>query len=94
MADRWPTRTSVDYNCEVANPACQTILGYPPVAVHLVGEQFVAGSSLWTGFLSEREDSAVAFSVLNVWNAVAILDNVSQYVWRLAATVIREPGIR
>ena len=29
--------TSPDYNCEVANPACQTTLGYPPVAVHLVG---------------------------------------------------------
>ena len=26
-----------DYNCEVANPACQTTLGYPPVAVRLVG---------------------------------------------------------
>ena len=23
MADRWPTRTSPDYNCEVANPACR-----------------------------------------------------------------------
>ena len=22
VADRWPTRTSPDYNCEVANPAC------------------------------------------------------------------------
>ena len=32
-----PTRTSPDYNCEVANPACQTTLGYPPVAVRLVG---------------------------------------------------------
>ena len=28
---------SLDYNCEVANPACQTTLGYPPVAVRLVG---------------------------------------------------------
>ena len=37
VADRWPTRTSPDYNCEVANPACQTTLGYPPVAVRLVG---------------------------------------------------------
>ena len=27
----------VDYNCEAANPACQTTLGYPPVAVRLVG---------------------------------------------------------
>ena len=36
VADRWPTRTSPDYNCEVANPACQTTLEYPPVAVHLV----------------------------------------------------------
>ena len=26
-----------DYNCEVANPACQTTLVYPPVAVRLVG---------------------------------------------------------
>ena len=32
-----PTRTSPDYNCEVANPACQTTLGYPPVAVRLGG---------------------------------------------------------
>ena len=23
MADRWPTRTSQDYNCEVTNPACR-----------------------------------------------------------------------
>ena len=23
VADRWPTRTSPDYNCEVANPACR-----------------------------------------------------------------------
>ena len=30
-------RTSPGYNCEVANPACQTTLGYPPVAVRLVG---------------------------------------------------------
>ena len=30
-------RTSPDYNCEVANPACQTTLGYPPLAVRLVG---------------------------------------------------------
>ena len=37
VADRWPTRTSPGYNCEVANPACQTTLGYPPVAVRLVG---------------------------------------------------------
>ena len=37
VADRWPSRTSPDYNCEVANPACQTTLGYPPVAVRLVG---------------------------------------------------------
>ena len=37
VADRWLTRTSPDYNCEVANPACQTTLGYPPVAVRLVG---------------------------------------------------------
>ena len=29
--------TSPDYNCEVANPAGQTTLGYPPVAVRLVG---------------------------------------------------------
>ena len=31
------TRTSPDYNCEAANPACQMTLGYPPVAVRLVG---------------------------------------------------------
>ena len=37
VADRWPSRTSPDYICEVANPAGQTILGYPPVAVRLVG---------------------------------------------------------
>ena len=37
VADRWPSRTSPDYNCEVANPSCQTTLGYPPVAVRLVG---------------------------------------------------------
>ena len=37
VADRWPSRTSPDYNCEVANPACPTTLGYPPVAVRLVG---------------------------------------------------------
>ena len=38
-ADRWPTRTSPDYNCEVTNPACRrkTTLGYPPVAARLVG---------------------------------------------------------
>ena len=23
VADRWPTHTSLDYNCEVANPACR-----------------------------------------------------------------------
>ena len=41
VADRWPTRTSPDYNCEVANPACRqkTTLGYPPVAVRLVGDR-------------------------------------------------------
>ena len=27
VEDRWPSRTSSDYNCEVANPACQTTLG-------------------------------------------------------------------
>ena len=39
VADRWFTRTSPGYNCKVANPACRkkTTLGYPPVAVHLVG---------------------------------------------------------
>ena len=37
VADRRPSRTSPGYNCEVANPACQTTLGYPPVAVRLVG---------------------------------------------------------
>ena len=37
VVDRWPSRTSPGYNCEVANPACQTTLGYPSVAVHLVG---------------------------------------------------------
>ena len=26
VADRWPTRTSPDYNCEVANPACPMTL--------------------------------------------------------------------
>ena len=36
VADMWPSRTSPDYNCEVANPACQTTLGYPPMAVRLV----------------------------------------------------------
>ena len=38
MADRWPTHTSPDYNCEVAIPACRkkTTLGYPPVAVALL----------------------------------------------------------
>ena len=37
VADRWPTRTSPDYNFEVANPAGQTTLEYPPVALCLVG---------------------------------------------------------
>ena len=37
VADRRPSRTSPGYNCEVANPAYQTTLGYPPVAVRLVG---------------------------------------------------------
>ena len=37
VADRLPSRTSPSYNYEVANPACQTTLGYPPVGVHLVG---------------------------------------------------------
>ena len=37
VADRWPTRTLPGANCEVANPACQTTLGYPPVAVSLFG---------------------------------------------------------
>ena len=37
VADWWPSRTSPGYNCEVANPACQTTLGYPPVAVRPVG---------------------------------------------------------
>ena len=39
VADRWPTRISPGYNCEVANPACRkkATLGYPPVAVRLVG---------------------------------------------------------
>ena len=37
VADRWPSRTLPDCNCEVANPACQKTLGYPPVAVRLVG---------------------------------------------------------
>ena len=39
VADRWPTRTSPGYNCESANPACRkkATLGYPPVAVRLVG---------------------------------------------------------
>ena len=37
VADRWPSRASPGYNCEVANPAGQMTLGYPPVAVHLAG---------------------------------------------------------
>ena len=37
VADRWPTRTSPDYNCKVVNPAWQTTLKYPPGAVRLVG---------------------------------------------------------
>ena len=38
VADRWPNRTSPGYNCEVANRACQTTLGYLRVAVRLVGD--------------------------------------------------------
>ena len=41
-----PTRTSPDYDCEVANPACQTTLGYPPVAVLLVGGGATSHSKL------------------------------------------------
>ena len=37
VAERWPSHTSPDYNCEVANPACQTTLGHPPMAVRFVG---------------------------------------------------------
>ena len=39
VADRWPTRTSLGYNCEVAKPSMsqKTTLGYPPMAVHFVG---------------------------------------------------------
>ena len=39
VADRWPTRTSPGYNCEVAHPACRNkaTLGYPPRAIHLFG---------------------------------------------------------
>ena len=38
VADRWwPSRSSPDYNREVANPAYQTALGYTLVAVRLVG---------------------------------------------------------
>ena len=46
VVDRWPSRTSLDYNCEVANPACPTTLGYPPVAVHLVGSGATSHSRL------------------------------------------------
>ena len=46
VADRWPSHTSPGYNCEVANPACQTILGYPPVAVRLVGGGAISLSRL------------------------------------------------
>ena len=53
VTDRWPTRTSSVYNCEVANPACRkkVTLGYPPMAVCLVGggwwwghQSFITGS--------------------------------------------------
>ena len=38
VADRWHTRASLNYNCEVVNPAChKRQLGYSPVAVRLVG---------------------------------------------------------
>ena len=46
VADRWPSRTSPDYNCEVANSACQTNLGYPRVAVRLVGGGATSQSKL------------------------------------------------
>ena len=46
VADRWLTRTSPGYNCEVANPACQTTLGYLPVAVRLVGGGAIGHSKL------------------------------------------------
>ena len=36
VAERWPSRTSPGYNCEVANTACQMTLGYSPMAVRLV----------------------------------------------------------
>ena len=46
VVDRWLSRTSPGYNCEVANPACQTTLGYPPVAVRLVGGEATSHSRL------------------------------------------------
>ena len=50
VADRWPARTSPGYNCEIANPACQTTLGYPPMAIRLIGggaTQSFATDSKW-----------------------------------------------
>ena len=39
VADRWHTRTSPGYNCEVAHAACrkEATLAYPPMLVRLVG---------------------------------------------------------
>ena len=39
VADRWRTRTSPGNNCEAAHQECRKrrLLGYPPMAVRLVG---------------------------------------------------------
>ena len=67
MADRWPSRTLPDYNCEVANPASQTTHGYPPVAVTLL---------VVVAFLYNIEllDS---ISILNFFKIEATYDNRS-----------------
>ena len=63
VVDRWPTGTSPDYNCEVANPAYRkmTTLGYPPVAVWYVGgglpvteDWFEMGCHLFPSLISIR----------------------------------------
>ena len=59
VEDRWPSRTSPDYNCEVANPACQTTLGYPPMAVRLVGGAAVPPSRGRGGVTTNKQTTKV-----------------------------------
>ena len=54
VADRWPTGTSPDYNCEAANPAYRKRDSWVPTSGTPMGDWFKMGSYLSPSLISIR----------------------------------------